>query len=140
MSTERDAFVSSLANFTGIYKVLDNDSLLKKELTDKNLKCTQAILQLAKFEGNYLDESWKNVLKVMSMINYYQTIGSGAKGYDLLFLDQADQKEIREDPETEAIKAQNAAYIISTIDESDIDKIFSNSVSLGPIAIVSLIK
>jgi brefeldin A-inhibited guanine nucleotide-exchange protein len=140
MSTERDAFVSSLANFTGIYKVLDNDSLLKKELTDKNIKCTQAILQLAKFEGNYLDESWKNVLKVMSMINYYQTIGSGAKGYDTLFLDQADQKEIKEDPESEIIKAQNAAYIISAIDESDIDKIFSNSMNLGPIAIVSLIK
>jgi brefeldin A-inhibited guanine nucleotide-exchange protein len=138
MSTERDAFVSSLANFTGIYKIQDNESLLKNELTDKNIKCAQAILHLAKQEGNYLDDSWKNVLKVMSMINYYHTIGSGARGYDELFADSHSNQ--KEDPEFEGTRMQNAAYILTSIDESELDKIFSNSVNLGPIAIVSLIK
>jgi hypothetical protein len=38
MKTERDAFVGSLAKFTGIYKVTENDNLLRRELTEKNIK------------------------------------------------------------------------------------------------------
>lgn len=139
MNTERDAFVGSLANFTGIYKVTDNDNLLKKELTDKNIKCTQAILHLAMYEGTYLAESWINILKVMSMINYYHTIGSGTKGYAELFL-ESERSDSRTDPETESVKLQNAAHILTSIDENEIEKIFSNSANLGPIAIVDLIK
>lgn len=139
MNTERDAFVGSLANFTGIYKVTDNDNLLKRELTDKNIKCTQAILHLAMYEGAYLADSWINILKVMSMINYYHTIGSGSRDYSELFL-ESERSSSRTDPETEAVKLQNAAHILSAIDENEIEKIFSNSASLGPIAIVDLIR
>jgi len=108
MNTERDAFVSSLVNFTGIYKVTNNAGLLKKSLSDKNIKCTQAILHLAMHEGNYLADSWKNILKVVSMINYYHTIGSGSsRGYVDLFTETESVRS--SDPEAEAIKAQNAA-------------------------------
>ena len=138
MSTERNAFVSSLINFTGIYKVTDNDSLLKKTLTEKNIKCTQAIIHLAINEGNYLADSWVNVLKVVSMINYYHTLGSGAKGYAQLFSE--DQITRSSDPEIEAIKASNSASIVTAIEESDIDKIFENSKQLNQVAIVDLIR
>lgn len=134
MKTERDAFVSSLAKFTGIFKVTDNETLLKKELTEKNIKCTQAILHLGMHEGKYLGESWMEVLKVMSMINYYQSIGSGSRGMLDIF-DQSDKINTKVDPELESIKLKNAAHILDSIDESDIDKIFSNSVSLNVLEI-----
>jgi brefeldin A-inhibited guanine nucleotide-exchange protein len=140
MDTERDAFVSSLVNLTGIYKVTDNESLLKKELSEKNIKCTQAILHLAKNEGNYLADSWKNILKCISMINYYHTIGSGSKGYAELFLEHENAHSRASDPETEAVKGHNAAHIIVSIDESEVDKVFSNSKLLGPLAIVDFMK
>jgi brefeldin A-inhibited guanine nucleotide-exchange protein len=35
MNTERDAFVGSLANFTGIFKVNDVDASIQKELNEK---------------------------------------------------------------------------------------------------------
>src|SRR5690606_28843634 len=90
-------------------------------------------------EGNYLADSWTNVLKVMSMINFYHTIGSGARGYTELFL-EPEKSESRTDPEFEQVKLHNAAHVLSALDESEIDKIFSNSLNLGPIAIVDLIR
>lgn len=134
MSTERDAFVGSLANFTGIHKVTDNENLLRRELTDKNIKCAQAMLHLARYEGNYLGESWTNILKIMSMINYYHALGSGSKGYAELFMEEKSN-DSRNDPEIENIKYQNAAHILSAIEESEIDKIFENSINLGADAI-----
>ena len=138
MKTERDAFVGSLARFTGIYKVTENDNLLRKELTDKNIKCTQAILHLAMHEGKYLGESWVEVLRVMSMINYYHSIGSGSRGLMDAFVQEDSQYKV--DPEIESNKLKNAAIILDSIDESEIDKIFSNSASLDVLEIAVLIR
>ena len=73
------------------------------------------------------------------MINYYHTVGSGgSKGYVEIFTEAESLRS--SDPEIEAIKAQNAAHILTNIDESDIDMVFSNSKFLNQIAIVDLIK
>jgi brefeldin A-inhibited guanine nucleotide-exchange protein len=137
MDTERDAFVGSLANFTGIYKVTNNENILKKELTDKNILCTKALLNLAMLDGNYLASSWASILKAISMINYYHNFVSGSGGYNDFFEENYHGKL---DPETEAIRKLNAARISQEIDESDIDKIFSNSVTLDGLSIIDFIK
>lgn len=139
MKTERDAFVGSLAKFTGIYKVTENDNLLKRELTEKNIKWTQAILHLAMHEGRFLGESWVEVLRVMSMINYYHSISSGSRGLMDAFV-QDDNIQSRIDPEIESAKLKNAAIIMDSIDESEIDKIFSNAATLDVLEISVLIR
>lgn len=136
MDTERNAFVGSLANFTGIYKIIDNDSLIKRELTDKNILFIKALISLAMYEGNYLGSSWKSVLRVISMINYYHNFGNGM-GIHGDF--QEESSPTKYDAETEIIKKQNSARLASEIDESDIDKIFVNSVNLGPVGIIDFI-
>jgi brefeldin A-inhibited guanine nucleotide-exchange protein len=61
MSTERDAFVSSLSKFTSLSTV--------KEIKDKNIDCVKALLNLAKFDGNILRNSWYYVLDCISKID-----------------------------------------------------------------------
>ena len=71
MVTERDAFVGCLAKFTGLST--------RREMMDKNILCTQALLELGLKEGNYLKESWYYVLDCISKINYFLTKGAGVK-------------------------------------------------------------
>ena len=54
MITERNAFVSSFAQFATV-----TDS---KRLTDKNIQVIRKILELATYQGNYLGESWEFIL------------------------------------------------------------------------------
>ena len=108
MDTERNAFVGSLANFTGINSTLDTDGLIKRELTEKNVLFIKALISLAMYEGNYLGSSWKNILRVISMINYYHNIGSGSPSYNDFSEPHSSPKV---DMEVEAIKKLNAARI-----------------------------
>ena len=60
------------------------------------------------YEGNYLGSSWKNILRVISMINYYHNIGSGSPSYNDFSEPHSSPKV---DMEVEAIKKLNAARI-----------------------------
>ena len=55
MTTERNAFVSSMAKLTNADKA-------------KNLKATQTIFSLANILGEHLAESWFEILKVVLMV------------------------------------------------------------------------
>lgn len=90
-------------------------------------------------EGKYLGESWVEVLRVMSMINYYHSIGSGSRGLMDAFA-QDDNVQTKIDPELESAKLKNAAIIMDSIDESEIDKIFSNAAALDVLEISVLIR
>lgn len=139
MSTERDAFVGSLANFSGIYKTNESDIVVKKELNDKNLKCITAILHLAMHEGNFLSDSWSIVIKVICMIHYYLNVADGGSKEDAYF-NMTDRHSGKLDSELEQIRQQNAAYIKAAVDEHDIEKVFSSSINLGSDGIVDLIR
>lgn len=71
MVTERDAFVQSLSKFTALST--------RKEMQNKNILCTKALLLLGLEDGNCLKESWYYILESVSKIHYFLTKGAGVK-------------------------------------------------------------
>jgi brefeldin A-inhibited guanine nucleotide-exchange protein len=69
MTTERAAFVSSLAKFTQV----SNDKLIKS----KNVLVIQKIIELATLQGNYLGESWQFIIECVSKLEEMINLGSG---------------------------------------------------------------
>lgn len=66
MVLEREAFVPALANFTSLTKPL--------EIRPKNIEAIRCMLDVALKEGNYLGESWKDVLNCVSQLELAQNI------------------------------------------------------------------
>jgi len=60
MSIEREAFISSLSNFTISEKI--------KELKQKNMDSLQKLILIARIDGNYLEKSWLQVLRAISLL------------------------------------------------------------------------
>jgi brefeldin A-inhibited guanine nucleotide-exchange protein len=69
MTTEREAFVSSLAKFT----LMTHD----RKLQMKHIQVIQKIIELATLQGNYLGESWKFILECVSKLEEMINLGSG---------------------------------------------------------------
>eukprot|EP01132_Coremiostelium_polycephalum_P005033 gene5033-6263_t len=69
MSIEREAFVSSLANFTISEKI--------RELKQKNMDSLQKLLLVAHTDGNYLEKSWLPVFKAISLLERLRTLCLG---------------------------------------------------------------
>ncbi|KAJ3056406.1 Brefeldin A-inhibited guanine nucleotide-exchange protein 2 [Rhizophlyctis rosea] len=68
METERDAFVSSLAKLTGLSHVQD--------IRPKNIKAIKALIGIANMLGEYLEGSWLQVLKAVSLMERLQLIAN----------------------------------------------------------------
>lgn len=66
MKTERNAFVSSFAQYTMVTP--------DRKIKQKHINCILSLLELATYQGNYLGESWFFVLQCISkldeMINF----------------------------------------------------------------------
>ena len=60
MTTERAAFVSSLAKFTQVSS--------ERRIKAKHIMVIQKIIELATLQGNYLGESWQFVLECISKL------------------------------------------------------------------------
>lgn len=69
LSTPREAFISVLKNMAN----LNNP----REMQAKNVEALKVILDLAQTEGNYLKESWKDVLLCISQLDRLQLISGG---------------------------------------------------------------
>ncbi|OMJ89408.1 hypothetical protein SteCoe_8405 [Stentor coeruleus] len=74
MALELEIFLSSLAKFTSLI-------YLHNQISEKNIECMKALLEVAKFEANYLKGSWFHVLKCLSKLDHLHLISSGVK-YD----------------------------------------------------------
>jgi brefeldin A-inhibited guanine nucleotide-exchange protein len=59
-STARNTFVNAIAKFTALDSV--------REIQKKNLDCIKILLELALAEGDYLEESWSQVLQATSQL------------------------------------------------------------------------
>jgi brefeldin A-inhibited guanine nucleotide-exchange protein len=75
MELERNAFVTTLAKFT----FLNNLS----EMRGKNVEAIKSLLEIAVVDGNYLKESWKEVLTCVSQLERMQLFSSGMDVPDL---------------------------------------------------------
>ncbi|CAG8450041.1 3698_t:CDS:10 [Acaulospora colombiana] len=69
MELERNAFVTTLAKFTFLNNL--------GEMKPKNVDAIKTLLDIALTEGNYLKDSWKEVLTCVSQLERFQLISSG---------------------------------------------------------------
>lgn len=69
LATPREAFMSSLKNATN----LNNP----QEILAKNVEALRVLLELGQTEGNYLKESWKDILMCVSQLDRLQLITGG---------------------------------------------------------------
>ncbi|KAH8650990.1 putative guanyl-nucleotide exchange factor [Xylariales sp. PMI_506] len=69
LSTPREAFMTAVKNATN----LNNP----QEILAKNVEALRVILELGQTEGNYLRESWKDVLMCISQLDRLQLISGG---------------------------------------------------------------
>lgn len=69
LELERNAFVSTLAKFTFLNNL--------GEMKTKNVEAIKALLDVAIVDGNYLKESWREVITCVSQHERFQLITSG---------------------------------------------------------------
>lgn len=75
MELERNAFVTTLAKFTFLNNLA--------EMRGKNVEAIKSLLEIAVADGNYLKESWKEVLTCVSQLERMQLISGGVEVPDL---------------------------------------------------------
>ncbi|XP_048832283.1 LOW QUALITY PROTEIN: brefeldin A-inhibited guanine nucleotide-exchange protein 1 [Brienomyrus brachyistius] len=71
---ERDAYVQALARFT----LLTASSGIT-EMKQKNIDTIKTLITVAQTDGNYLGNSWHEILKCISQLELAQLIGTGVK-------------------------------------------------------------
>uniref|UniRef100_A0A6Q2XIG7 SEC7 domain-containing protein n=1 Tax=Esox lucius TaxID=8010 RepID=A0A6Q2XIG7_ESOLU len=71
---ERDAYVQALARFT----LLTASSGIS-EMKQKNINTIKTLITVAHTDGNYLGNSWHEILKCISQLELAQLIGTGVK-------------------------------------------------------------
>uniref|UniRef100_A0A8C0B6B7 ADP ribosylation factor guanine nucleotide exchange factor 2 n=1 Tax=Buteo japonicus TaxID=224669 RepID=A0A8C0B6B7_9AVES len=74
MQLERDAYVQALARFS----LLTASSSIT-EMKQKNIDTIKTLITVAHTDGNYLGNSWHEILKCISQLELAQLIGTGVK-------------------------------------------------------------
>jgi brefeldin A-inhibited guanine nucleotide-exchange protein len=72
MTLELEIFLSSLAKFTSLI-------YLHNQISEKNIECMKALLEVAKFESNFLKGSWLHILRCLSKLDHLHLISSGVQ-------------------------------------------------------------
>jgi brefeldin A-inhibited guanine nucleotide-exchange protein len=71
LGLERDAYVQALAHFT----LLTATSPIT-EMKSKNVECIKTLITIAQTDGNYLGNSWHEILKCISQLELAQLLGN----------------------------------------------------------------
>ncbi|KRY36959.1 Brefeldin A-inhibited guanine nucleotide-exchange protein 1 [Trichinella spiralis] len=74
MELERNAYVQALERFT-----LLTAATAMTEMKSKNIDTLKTLITVAHTDGNYLDNSWLEILKCISQLEVAQLIGTGVK-------------------------------------------------------------
>lgn len=114
-----------------------------KEVRDKHIICIKSILQVANIEGRYLKGCWRNVLELISKIDYYHMVISGSKAELEAFFNEIKLKKKRESQNVEKevlIERNNMERIAKEISPDDYEIIFNKTVYLDQESIVDFIK
>lgn len=72
MHNERDAFVQALSRFT----LLTTGQTKSTDIRIKNINTIKTLIMVAHSEGNYLGESWLEILRCISQLDYAQMLGA----------------------------------------------------------------
>mmetsp|Transcript_25091 Transcript_25091/g.27905 ORF Transcript_25091/g.27905 Transcript_25091/m.27905 type:complete len:953 (+) Transcript_25091:2-2860(+) len=156
LEIERNAFVSSLAKFTFLENV--------EHMQPKNIESIKVLINIAQTEGNYLGDSWKQVLRCTSQLDRLQHLSGPDVSEEIsdktpknsesesrpslgFFLrrsapvttDTAPRPRIMTLERME-IEEHNSIAVFEHIPESTIDYIFSSSRNLNNLAIHSFVE
>ncbi|CAK8690782.1 unnamed protein product [Clavelina lepadiformis] len=74
LSLERDTFIQALSRFSLLQATAGI-----RELKWKNIEAIKTLIMIANTDGNYLQESWHEILKCISHLELLQLIGSGVR-------------------------------------------------------------
>lgn len=118
--TELQALLGSLLQIS----LLENPAT--QEMKSKNLECTRLLLGLPFTEGDCLGESWKPVLKVLSLIEHLHSVAAAG----------APKKA---SPNGANLLGSNAALVAQAIVSSSLDRVFTHSSSLTNPAVVKFV-
>ena len=158
METERNAFISSLYQFTLLTNL--------REMKKKNIEAIKCLIQIAHEDGNYLQSSWTQVLNCISQLAKMQILGSSMRHTEHIPSSTPTPKSLSDTQQitssltkssqnnnilffntqsnstliTNNIEGINASAVVDQIDLSEIDRIFSNTVNLHDNAIVEFVK
>ena len=140
MSSERDAFVSTLTQFTNLH------CHTAREVRQKNLEAIQATMTIARQAGNFLGDSWGPVLRCISqldrlqLVSHGQRLGGGLAGDRSVHGAGGGGGYDGERSDREAVDEFNSLRIDQEVDSSAIDRIFSASGRLSDEAIVHFVR
>ena len=154
MSLARDTFVNSLAKFTLLGSI--------KEMKQKNIESIRTLLNIAVVDGEYLGESWGNVLQCTSQLARMRMSASGLDSDESFLNEESEGKQspnkraslkpgdafasarIFQQP-TEAdlsreTEQNNNRAILESVDEVLVDKVFSSTVNLSAMSLAHFIE
>ena len=154
LDLERNAFIQSLTKFTLLVTGLG-------EMKVKNIETIKTLVTIAYTDGNYLQDSWLEVLKVISQLEMAQLIGTGVKPQFISIVKEKDLKPLKESTsffrkeDHSTIDAvfggigrdkNKVAIVKESMEETSsqsivvaVDRIFTSSTKLGGDAIVDFV-
>eukprot|EP00118_Oscarella_pearsei_P005377 m.24672 g.24672 ORF g.24672 m.24672 type:complete len:1794 (+) comp28667_c0_seq1:116-5497(+) len=142
---ERDTFILSISQFT-----LLTVSAGITEMKPKNIETIKTLIAIAHTDGNYLQKSWHEVLKVVSQLELAQLIGAGVKKQYLVGPPSAGGGNASAKFDGESGKSSSEVKRMATIQQSmgetgsqsvvvAVDRIFTGSIRLDADAIVDFV-
>uniref|UniRef100_A0A7N8XUL7 ADP-ribosylation factor guanine nucleotide-exchange factor 2 (brefeldin A-inhibited) n=1 Tax=Mastacembelus armatus TaxID=205130 RepID=A0A7N8XUL7_9TELE len=149
MQLERDAYVQALARFT----LLTASSSIT-EMKQKNIDTIKTLITVAHTDGNYLGNSWHEILRCISQLELAQLIGTGVKTRYISGVVRDKEIHIHHNFFLQLIPTQNIyqdkkqmAHIQESVGETSsqsvvvaVDRIFTGSTRLDGNAIVDFVR
>jgi len=143
LSLERDSLINTLSRCS-----LLEDTVGIRELEWKNREAIKTLIQVACTDGNYLQQSWKQILRCISHLDLIQSIGSGVNDHQITAIKKnavvQDSNQIL--TKTFGIGEKRLATIQESMGETSsqsyvvaVDKIFTGSERLDEDAIVDFV-
>lgn len=138
MDTPRLAFVNSLKKFTLLGST--------RQMRDKNIEAIKMLLQIAHSEGNYLKDSWGDVLTCVSEFERLH-LTTGQPSVDVFQISPIQPAEysteqlkpLRSAQVSQELQDHNSKIIGDKIDWALVDKVFTQSAHLNSEAIVDFV-
>jgi brefeldin A-inhibited guanine nucleotide-exchange protein len=153
----RNTFINALTKFTTLDAV--------KEMRSKHVACIKLMMDIALSEGDFLEESWLQVLQTVSRLARLQLFASGSHTDDIFFGDSSEfetsgsgkltgnrRSSTANDPflkmfmgpsraeTTRLVEEANAELVMRTVDIVLVDRLFSYSVHLTGASVRHFVK
>eukprot|EP00960_Hanusia_phi_P077756 768738-Hanusia_phi.AAC.3 len=139
LESQRDAFVSTLTQFTNLH------GHTVREVRQKNVESILAAIAIARNLGNFLGSSWGPVLRCFSELDRLQLAGSGSRlgnvfGGSESSGSQGSRREWFEEKDNRRELEEANSLRLEQIDTAAIDRVFTSSARLSDEAIIDFVR